>query len=124
VYTGDTLTQTFANIFEAYQECYGPIETTTTGAPEELVEICLSYAPTGGCAAACVGDCSTYYVYTSCYNNIVAGSWLGSLDCVIYGDNTGTVGVPAGFYSYEPSSLCLYASIYNDGVVTGVSPCP
>lgn len=115
IFTGDTLTQVFANIFEAYEECYGPIETTTTGAPEQLVEVCFSYAEIGGCAAACGQECSTYYMYESCANNI-------SLDCIVYEDSAGTIPAPNGWYS-KPGGGC-YILGFGNGEITGLTPCP
>jgi hypothetical protein len=111
VYTGDTLTQVLANIFEAYEECYGPIETTTLG---PLQEICLGYSATSNIANACAADCLSYYVSQSCYNNLF-------LDCVIYTDQLGTSTAPQGAYASNGGGLYF---VNSNGVITGVTSCP
>lgn len=126
VYTGDTLTQVLANIFEAYEECYGPIETTTTSGPPVPTEICLGYSELG-CAQACASECSTYYTSLQCYNAIIAGDGFTVLDCSIYTDIAMTIPAPFGFYSHAgatPSgSTCMNISQII-GEFNSFTPCP
>jgi hypothetical protein len=103
-----------------------PITTTTTSsttsAPQQLVPISLTFAGLGGCAASCGLDPATFYVYTTCYNNITTNNAFNILDCVIYQDAGGTTTGLNGWYSTR-AGLCLTVGSYNNGVITGVGSC-
>lgn len=123
IQTGDTLTEVFAKLFEMYEECNGPITSTTTVAPV-IEPICLTYAAVGGCAAACPLDCNTYYTSSVCVGYINTNNALQILGCTLYTNALGTIPAPDGWYS-KPGGLCIIlGSSYNNGEVTGVTSCP
>jgi hypothetical protein len=124
--TGDSLTQVFLNLFEAATDCGGGSGTTTTTlepGPQELVEICLTYAAEGGCAASCPLECSTYYVYSNCYTYITSNDIFNAIDCSIYLDIEGLQPAPNGWYS-EPGGLCYIIGGIIPGEITGITDCP
>jgi hypothetical protein len=123
--TGDSLTQVLVNIFEALNGCGQGSGTTTTTidpGPQQLVEICLTYAADGGCAASCPLECGTYYVYQNCYTYITTNDAFNALECVIYLDAAGLTTAPNGWYS-RPGGLC-YILGFQGGEISGVTNCP
>lgn len=95
--------------------------STTTVTPT-IVSICLTYASTGGCAASCGLDCSTYYTDSACANYINTNAAPQPLGCIIYTDPQGTILAPNGFYS-RPTGLC-YIIGNGGGAISGITLCP
>lgn len=98
--------------------------TTTTTAAPVIVSICLKYAQTGGCSAACSQiPCTQYYTLSTCaqaiYNNIP----ISILDCRLYTDPAATIPAPDGWYSREGGLCYILDSGFNNGEVTGVTNC-
>lgn len=126
--TGDSLVSVFGQMFDMYENCNGPIipsttTTTTTSGPVVLVDICLTYAATGGCAASCALDCSTYYTSVACANYINTNAAPAPLGCVIYSDALGTSPAPDGWYSRIGGLCYILGSSYNGGMITGITNC-
>jgi len=136
IYTGDPISlpcltieegDRYTDILEAILANLADCEplgttTTTTQGPQVLRSICLTYANQGGCAASCGLECSTYYVYTDCYNYIQVPDPFNILNhCVIYTDSAGLNTAPSGFYSYPTRATCLIVNTI--GEVTGVTNC-
>lgn len=120
---GDRYTDILEVIMVNLENCepFGTTTTTTQG-PQVLVPICLTYATEGGCAASCVLECSTYYVYTDCYSYIQLPDPINILNhCIIYIDSAGLNTAPSGFYSYPTRTICLIVNTI--GEVTGVTNC-
>jgi hypothetical protein len=98
--------------------------TTTTTQPPVIVPICLKYAPTGGCAAACAAiPCTQYYMLSTCAQAIYDNIPINILGCKIYTDPAGTIPAPDGWYSKQGGSCLIAASSFNSGEITGVTNC-
>jgi hypothetical protein len=126
--TGDSLVTVFAQLFDMYENCNGPLvpsttTTTTTPGPIVLVPICLTYTPTGGCATSCALECFTHYTSSRCANYINTNAAPAALGCILYTDALGTTLAPDGWYS-RPGGLCyILGSNSNSGEITGITNC-